>query len=84
MTAPGEIWVPVDTYLIRRPPPHPGMDRRGFLLTLTAFVLAAPLAGGTQQGPEGGGSALSRTPSQSLTWSARIRRAQLPKRSSVA
>jgi putative tryptophan/tyrosine transport system substrate-binding protein len=35
--------------LIRRPPHHPGMDRRRFLLTSLAGALAAPLAAQAQQ-----------------------------------
>jgi putative tryptophan/tyrosine transport system substrate-binding protein len=35
--------------LIRRPPHHPGMDRRRFLLTSLAGALAAPLAAEAQQ-----------------------------------
>jgi ABC-type uncharacterized transport system substrate-binding protein len=35
--------------LIRRPPHHPGMDRRRFLLTSLAGALTAPLAAGAQQ-----------------------------------
>ena len=34
--------------LIRRPPHHPGMDRRRFLLSSLAGGLAAPLAAGAQ------------------------------------
>jgi hypothetical protein len=36
--------------LIRRPPHHPGMDRRRFLLTSPAGVLTAPLAAETFSG----------------------------------
>jgi hypothetical protein len=35
--------------LIHGPPHHPRMDRRAFLLTLLAGVLAAPLAPGRSQ-----------------------------------
>jgi putative tryptophan/tyrosine transport system substrate-binding protein len=35
--------------LIRRPPHHPGMDRRRFLLTSLTGAFGAPLAGGAQQ-----------------------------------
>jgi putative ABC transport system substrate-binding protein len=37
--------------LIRRPPHHPGMDRRRFLLTSLAGALVAPLAAEAQQTP---------------------------------
>jgi putative tryptophan/tyrosine transport system substrate-binding protein len=47
---------------IRRPPHHPGMDRRRFLLTSLAGALAAPLAAGAQPRTSGAPVARGRLP----------------------
>jgi len=43
--------MPTDIDLFPDPPHHPGMDRRRFLLTSLAGVLAAPLGAEAQQPP---------------------------------